>query len=131
MARSLKILNVCQEAYPAIILLVFIIAFIFYGIFNAPIEVDKVKVHAMRGPGGRPLPQRRKSANQVKEAVAVNDFSPRSKLVFRVIQAGVLVTFVVNAVSLILQTLYYREDEWWAGQSAVVCPTSITAKRSY
>jgi hypothetical protein len=125
MEQALQVLNTTQEAYPAVILVLFIAAFVLYGVKNAPDDGDKVKVHAMRGPGGRPLPTRRKSANQVKEAVAVKDFSPSAKLLFRGLQTAVLASLLVNAVAIILQTIFYRERDWWPGQSAVVsCDSS-------
>jgi len=120
MATSRQILNVAKEAYPAVVLGIFLICFITYGVVTAPDDSDKVKVHPMRGPGGRPLPARRQSANQIKEAARVRDFSPSAKLIFRMLTLGVLVTFVGNAASIILQTIIYRRQEWWPGQAAVV-----------
>jgi hypothetical protein len=116
------ILYTAKTAYPAIVLCVFLLAFIIYGVVNAPSDDDKVEVHAKRGPGGRPLPLRRKSASQIKEAIKDTDFSPNAKLIFRAISAGVLVTFFVNGAAIILQVLIYRDDRWWPGQSAVVSP---------
>jgi len=118
--ESLEILNITKKIYPCVIFALFIVAFVVHGIANAPSDGDQVRIDPMRGPGGRPLPRRRRSANQVKEAVAVKDFSPRSKLVFRVLQLGVLLTFVFNAVIVILQVLLYRREEWWPGESEVV-----------
>lgn len=121
MDTCLEILNITKEASPAIVLGLFLVVFIIHGILTAPNDVDKVQIHAMKGPGGRPLPQRRVSANRVTENVNVKDFSPRAKLVFRLLQLVVLVTFILNAIAIILQTLIYRKDEWWPGESAVVC----------
>ena len=118
---SLRVLNVAKTAYPAIVLVVFFFAFIFHGIKTAPDDGDKVKIHPMRGPGGRPLPLRRKSANQVKEAAAVKDLPPASKTFFKVVQVGVILTFLINAGVLLLETLLNRADEWWPGKNAVVC----------
>ena len=117
---SLRILNSAKQASPAIVLGVFLVAFIIYGIKNAPEDGEKVNVQPLRGPGGRPLPVRRKSANQAKEAVAVEDLSPRSKLVFRILQTILLLTFIVQAAEILIQVLTYRKREWWPGQSAVV-----------
>ena len=74
----------------------------------------------MRGPGGRPLPTRRKSNNQIKEAAAVSDFSPRTKAVFATLTGGLILAFVANGVSTLLQVIAYTEEKWWPGQSAVV-----------
>ena len=120
MDTSLRILNISKQAYPAIVLGLFVICFVIYGIVNAPDEGDSVSVGALRGPGGRPLPYRRKSANQVKEAGAIKDFSPVAKLIFRLGQTAVILTFIVDAVLILLQVLLYRKDQWWPGQSAIV-----------
>lgn len=120
--KAREILYNAKTAYPAVVLGVFLLGFIIYGVVNAPSEDGKVEVHAKRGPGGRPLPLRRKSARQVKDAIKVTDFSPNSKLIFKAISAGILVSFVANGAAIILQVLIYRDDRWWPGQSAVVSP---------
>jgi hypothetical protein len=122
LTKARELLYHTKTADPAIVLCVFLLAFIIYGVVNAPSDDAKVEVHTKRGPGGRPLPLRRKSASQVKEAIKVTDFSPNAKLIFRAISAGVLVSFVVNGAAIILQVLIYRDDRWWPGQSAVVSP---------
>ena len=117
----LRILNISKNAYPAIVLGLFIVAFVIYGIVHAPDEGEKISIQNLRGPGGRPLPFRRKSANQVKEAVAaIKDFTPGAKLTFRIGQTGIILTFIIDAAIIILQVLLYRKNEWWPGQSAVV-----------
>ncbi len=108
---SLRLLNVAKSAYPAILLIVFFAAFIYHGIKNAPDDGDKVKIHPLRGPGGRPLPIRRKSANQVKEAAAVRDLPSGIRTVFKIGQAVVILTFLADAGLLSFQTLLYRKDE--------------------
>lgn len=121
---SLRILNISKQSYPAIVLGLFLVGFIIYGIKHAPDEGDSVTVGALRGPGGRPLPFRRKSANLVKEAAAVRDFSPMAKFIFRLGQTAIILTFIVDAAIILLQVLLYRKDEWWPGQSAIVCKST-------
>jgi ATP-binding cassette, subfamily B, vacuolar membrane transporter HMT1/ACLQ len=118
---KIHLLNITKQLYPAIVLAVFVIGFIIYGVANAPDDSDQIRVQALRGPGGRPLPFRRKSAHQVKEAAAIKDFSPLAKLVFRIGQTGVILTFIVGSVIILLQVVLYRKDMWWPGQSAIVC----------
>jgi hypothetical protein len=117
---SLRVLNVTKSAYPAILLAIFIVAFVCHGIRTSPDE-GKVTIEPMRGPGGRPLPIRRKSANQVKEAAAVKDLPPGIKTVFKISQVLVILTFLGNAAILLFETLLERKDEWWPGKNAVVC----------
>lgn len=117
---SLRVLNVAKTAYPAIVLVIFVVAFIIHGIRTAPDDGDKVKIHPMRGPGGRPLPIRRKSANQVKAAAAVKDLPSATKTFFKVSQIAVVLTFLVNAGLILFETLVDRADKWWPGKNAVV-----------
>ncbi|KAJ4520079.1 ATP-binding cassette-type vacuolar membrane transporter Hmt1 [Exophiala dermatitidis] len=123
---SLRVLNVARLAYPAIVLVIFVAAFITYGIKTAPNDGDKVQIHPMRGPGGRPLPIRRRSANQVKTAAAVTDVSPTTKTAFRIGQASVILTFLVNAGLILFQTVLNRDEEWWPGQNAVIYVVAST-----
>lgn len=118
---TLRVLNVAKSAYPAILLVIFLGAFVFHGIRSAPYDGDTVTIDPMRGPGGRPLPLRRKSANQVKAAAAVKELPPGAKTFFKLTQAGVALTFLVNAGILLFQVLLNRKDEWWPGKNAVVC----------
>jgi ATP-binding cassette, subfamily B, vacuolar membrane transporter HMT1/ACLQ len=116
----LRILGWTKELYPAVLLAIFVLGIIIHGVYNAPEDQGKVKVHPMKGPGGRPLPQRRKSANQVKQAAAVKDFSPQAKLAFKLLQTGVLLTFLVNSGILLVHVLARPGFEWWPGEAAIV-----------
>lgn len=120
LSQSYKILNYTRSLYPAIILGVFLVCFVTFGIANSPDNGDKVTIHSMRGPGGRPLPTRRKSNNQIKDAVATKDFSPRAKWSFAILTSFLIMAFVVNGMATLIQTISFREDEWWPGQSAIV-----------
>lgn len=118
--QTYQVLNHVRGLYPVIILGVFIVCFITFGVINSPDDGDKITVQSMTGPGGRPLPTRRKSNNQIKEAVAIHDFSARTKIVFALLNSFVILTFVANGVSALLEILAYKDDHWWPGQSYVV-----------
>lgn len=120
LGTTYTILTYARSIYPAIILGIFMVCFLTFGVVNSPNEGDKVTVHPMRGPGGRPLPTRRKSNNQIKEAVAVRDFSPRTKTAFAVLTGCLLVGFVVNGTTTIIQVIARQDERWWPGQSAIV-----------
>ena len=121
--QNSRVLGVTKFIYAPVVLGVFLIAFIIYGIRNAPEDGDRVQIHSMRGPGGRPLPHRRVSAKQLKEAAKVKDFSPNAKLIFKLFSAGILLTFLGQAVLIIFQVIAYRKDQWWPGQTPVVSPS--------
>ncbi len=116
----LRLLNIAKEAYPAVLVTLFVASFIAHGVITAPDDGDKVQIHPMRGPGGRPLPIRRKSANQAKAAAAVKELPSRSRTILKVGQVGVVLTFLANAVVILFKTLLDRKDQWWPGKSAVV-----------
>ncbi len=117
---SLEVLNVTKSAYPAILLIIFFATFVYKGIKASP-DDGKVTIQPMRGPGGRPLPTRRKSANQVKEAAAVKDLPPGLKTVFKLSQVIIILTFLGNAAILLFEILLDRKAQWWPGKNAVVC----------
>ena len=124
-ATTRRILEYSKISNPAIVLVVFLAAFVTHGILTAP-PSDDVEVHASLGPGGRPLPKRRQSSQQVKEAAKFRDFSPSVKLLFNWLGLLALMTFAINAVLIILQSLMHYREKWWPGQAAVVgarpCP---------
>lgn len=126
LGQTLTILNITRSLYPAILLTIFVLCFIVFGVVNSPADSDKIKVHSLRGPGGRPLPTRRKSANQIKEAVATRDFSPRAKAVFAILTSGIIIGFVASGAATLIQVITYRDDQWWPGQNAVVSFLSFT-----
>jgi ATP-binding cassette, subfamily B, vacuolar membrane transporter HMT1/ACLQ len=116
---SRQILKYTQISAPALILVVFLVAFVTHGVLTAP-PGDDVEVLAKSGPGGRPLPKRRQSSQQVKEAAKIRDFSPSIKLFFNWLGLFALMTFAVNALLIVLQTIIHFREKWWPGQAAVV-----------
>lgn len=122
--QTYRLLNYSKGLYPAIILVVFLVCFVAFSVINSPDNGDKVTIQSMRGPGGRPLPTRRKSNNQIKDAVSVKDFSPRAKVVFAFLTSTIILTFVVNGAATLIEILTYKDDHWWPGQSAIVCTFS-------
>lgn len=125
---SVRILKYTKLAAPPAVLVVFLVGFIIHGIVTAP-PSDDVEIHPKLGPGGRPLPKRRQSSQQVKEAIKVRDFSPHIKLLFNWLGLLLLMTFAVDAVLVILQSIIYFRHQWWPGQSAVVsfAPPALVA----
>jgi hypothetical protein len=70
------------------------------------------------GPGGRPLPKRCRSAAPARKP---KEFSPTVKRFFNWFSVAVLVTYLADATIYILHVLLARSENWWRGQSAVVC----------
>ena len=124
LGESREILYTSQFLGPVILFVGFGLFFGINGILTAPEKNDEIEVSKL-GPGGRPLPMRRKSNQQIKAAVATKDFSPAAKLVFKSICVAVMVTYFANAANGILQVMVYRNEQWWPGKEPVV-----SAKRS-
>lgn len=124
---SLELVGYTKIVAPLLVLVVFLVAFVAHGVVTAP-PSDDVEVHARLGPGGRPLPKRRQSSQQVKEAAKVRDFSPHVKLLFNWLGLFALMTFAANAVLIILQTMIKFREKWWPGQAAVVSPLVVPLK---
>lgn len=124
--QTYVLLNYSKSLYPAIILGIFLGCFVTFSVINSPNDGDKITIQSMRGPGGRPLPTRRRSNNQIQDSVAIRDFSPRAKIAFVVLTSAVILTFVISGIATLFRILTYRDDQWWPGQSAIVSfsPTS-------
>lgn len=118
--QTRHVLQYIQLSSPAILLVVFLVAFVTHGIITAPATDDDVEIHPKLGPGGRPLPRRRRSSQQVKAAAKTRDFPAKVKLFFNWLAAAVLFTLILDAIFIILQTIIYFRQRWWPGQAAVV-----------
>ena len=118
--KAAELLVVVKELYPCLVIVVFLVAFISRTIYTTRKD-PAVEESPLLGPGGRPLPQRRKSAKRMPQTSDRPDFSPSTKLFVNWMMVVVLMSFLANAVAIIVQTIAYRKESWWCGQSAVVC----------
>jgi hypothetical protein len=115
--RAQALLTYTQIAYPIALLILFIAAFTARSIITARNDNDKTTQPEQLGPGGKPLPRKMNKDNT--EATSL-DFSRPRKLLFMALQAGVLLSFCGNIVTVIVHALYSREDRWWCGQAPTV-----------
>lgn len=106
-----------RTSYPIILLVTFVVAFISDSIFTAR-RASQNGRQAQTGPGGRPLPKRARSALAVTKQT--QKFSEGTKILFRWLTVGVLVTLVADAAINITHVIYARSYHWWCGQSVVV-----------
>ena len=114
------ILTYVHYAYPIVLLLLFLLAFTIHSVLTASKDDVVEPVPDQTGPGGKPLP-RNISPSARKQKQKVLDFSPARKLVFGWLSIGVILTFLGNAVTVIVHALVEKTHEWWCGQSTVVC----------
>lgn len=118
-----ELLEYLRTCYPIFLLFLFAVAFV----ANTMVTASKAsKSETVRmGPGGRPLPKRCRSAAPARKP---KEFSPTVKRFFNWFSVAVLVTYLADATIYILHVLLARSENWWRGQSAVVCIPRQTVK---
>lgn len=106
-------------ASPIILLLIFVASFIASSIVTAR-NANKNANAVHTGPGGRPLPKRSRSTMTVIRAP--QKFSERTKLLFKWLSVGVLLTIAADGALNVAHVMIARSEHWWCGQSVVVSP---------
>jgi hypothetical protein len=120
------LLEVVHLHYAWVLFVVFIAAFVTNSIFAAEPSSES-KGPVLLGPGGKPLPPSaaRKNKEEREKRKKLKDFSRGRKLLFLYLSAGLLATFVVNAINIIVHALTKSENGWWCGEAtAVSCSES-------
>ena len=114
------LLDLTHFNYPWILLITFLAAFITNSILSAEPSTESIDP-VVTGPGGKPLPRSSKKAKEAKETKKkLKDFTPGRKLLFIWLSAGVITTFVANAVNIVVHALTKRENGWWCGEATAV-----------
>ena len=120
-AMALEVMVFTHYASPIILLVFFLAAFTAHSILTASKD-DVVQAKTdQTGPGGKPLPRTSSPTAKAAREKEALDFSPSRKLIFTWLSAGVVLTFLGNAVTVIVHALLDRKDNWWCGQAVVVC----------
>lgn len=115
-------------ASPPVLLAFFLVAFTVHSIVTAPKDTTITPATDQTGPGGKPLPKYTGPSARSKRT-KITDFSRPRKLLFDLLSVGLILTFVGNAVVVILHALICRKDNWWCGQSVAVGFTLISSVR--
>ena len=105
--------------YPWIIVAVFLVAFLANSILTAETS-NTSNAPTVTGPGGKPLPGSAKKAKEEREKRKSEDFSPARKFVFIYLSVGVIITFIGNAINIVIHALSERENGWWCGEATAV-----------
>ena len=123
-------------ASPIILLVFFLVAFTAHSILTASKEDIIRPQPGQTGPGGKPLPRNSSPIAKAAREKEALDFSPSRKLLFTWLSAGVVLTFLGNAGTVIVHALLDRKDNWWCGQAVVVrqvefllCTTILTNRQ--
>ena len=117
-ADAVEFLEFVQYAYPIILLAFFLLAFTARSIATSSSASSKAD-EPIYGPGGKPLPASKK-AKKASKCDPGPDLSRPRKLVFEWLSVVACLTFVANAINVIVHALYARKQGWWCGQAAVV-----------
>lgn len=121
-----QVLLYLHYASPIVLLLFFLAAFTFRTIAasessnrnaNPQSQPDTT---APTGPGGKPLPKRTPTRTPPKKDPTETDLPRGRKLLFEWLSVLAALTYVANAINIIVHALYSRSDQWWCGQSVVV-----------
>ncbi len=115
------LLNVVQLHYAWVLFVVFIAAYV-TNIILAAEPSSETKGPVLLGPGGKPLPPSvaRKNKEERERRKKLKDFSRGRKLLFLYLSIGLLATFVVNAINIIVHALTKSENGWWCGEPTAV-----------
>lgn len=114
------ILVYVHYAYPIILLVLFLAATTAHAVLTAAKDELGQAVPDQTGPGGKPLP-RNTSPGAKEKTQKVFDFSPSRKLFFTWISVLAILTFLGDAIVAIVHALVDKKNNWWCGESAVVC----------
>ena len=123
-----EIMVYTHYASPIILLIFFLLAFTAHSILTASKEDLIQPAPGQTGPGGKPLPRTSSPAAKAAREKKALDFSPSRKLLFTWLSAGVVLTFLGNAGTVIVHALLDRKDNWWCGQAVVVCDRMLLLK---
>ncbi len=119
-APSTSILVYIHFASPIILLAFFLFVFTAHSIATASKNVVVRSSKQQTGPGGKPLPQYISPSAKAQREKQNLDFSPARKLLFTWLSVGAILTFVGNAIGVILHAVFYRSERWWCGESVAV-----------
>ena len=115
-----EIMVYTHYASPIILLIFFLVAFTAHSILTASNEDVVPAKPGQTGPGGKPLPRTSSPTAKAAREKKALDFSPSRKLLFSWLSAGVVLTFLGSAGTVIVHALLDRKDNWWCGQAVVV-----------
>ncbi|KAN0110431.1 putative heavy metal tolerance protein [Hyaloscypha variabilis] len=116
-----NLLRLVHFHYAWVLFVVFLTAFVTNSILSAE-PSSEAKGPVLLGPGGKPLPPSaaRKHKEEREKKKKLKDFSRGRKLIFLYLSVGLLATFVVNAINIIVHALTASENGWWCGEATAI-----------
>lgn len=119
---ALRILHYTHFAYPIVLLLVFLVAFVAHSIITSPNRSVSTRTN-ITGPGGKPLPPTSRPPSNGPAVQKNEGFGRTRSLLFCWLNIGIILTFIGNTVNIVVHAISQRASGWWAGEAAVVCLT--------
>lgn len=116
---SYNILHYTHFAYPLVLLVVFLVAFVAHSIVTSRARNSVSPRSNLTGPGGKPLPPTSRPLSNGPPRPANEGFGKIRSLLFCWLSIGLIATFIGNAVNIIVHAIVERKDGWWCGQAAV------------
>ena len=102
---------------------IFLLVFVANSILTAD-PTSETKPPTITGPGGKPLPR---SAVKYKEELQkwrkMKDFTRGRKMLFLYLHAGLLATFLLSGMNIIIHALVEKDQGWWCGEATAVSTT--------
>lgn len=117
-----RVVTVLQYAYPIVMLCFFLAAFTVRSIAASKSNTNIAKP-TTTGPGGKPLPATDPTRNFVKKTVH-DDVTQGQKRLFEWVSLATALTFVGNSAVVVMHSIIWKEEHYWAGKSTVVCACS-------
>lgn len=115
------ILHYVQYAYPLVLLVVFLTAFVAHSIISSPSNQSVTSRSTLTGPGGKPLPPTSRPPSNGPPVPTNDGFGKTRSLLFCWLSVGLIGTFVGNIVNIVVHAVSERKEGWWCGEAPAVC----------
>ncbi|OBT77059.1 hypothetical protein VF21_02943 [Pseudogymnoascus sp. 05NY08] len=111
------ILHYVQYAYPLVLLVVFLTAFVAHSIISSPSNQSVTSRSTLTGPGGKPLPPTSRPPSNGPPVPTNDGFGKTRSLLFCWLSVGLIGTFVGNIVNIVVHAVSERKEGWWCGEA--------------
>lgn len=115
------IIHYVQYAYPLVLLVVFLSAFVAHSIISSPSNQSVTSRSNLTGPGGKPLPPTSRPPSNGPPEPKNEGFGKTRSLLFCWLSVGLIGTFVGNIVNIVVHAVSERKEGWWCGEAPAVC----------
>lgn len=112
------LLRYIHYTYPMLLLVLFVTAFAIHTAVSSSSSRPVSSTSNFTGPGGKPLPTKG-STNSPNKKPKDQGFGVIRSLLFCWLSVGLIVTFLGNALNVIVHALTDK-DGWWCGKSTTV-----------